>query len=267
ICADWPPSSGTTAAGRWTTCRSRRRGHWTGAGTRRSRRSRRFSATRPWADGRPRGRADQDSARFDVCDLEPESLSQAAGDQRAVAGLRGRFDAQQRAHPVHRQAPDERLERDEVEDLLGVLADVLRGQAHAGALAHPLALVVAVLELAHLGVGCQLGVVLVADPRLGQQLLEALGVGPRVPGPAHATALADVEDLADARVVQRVDEAGGVELIDADGGDPGHPAAVARDLEVSPRPARAGPAARSPRARRPLRESAWRDRTARRTPR
>ena len=64
--------------------------------------------------------------------------------------------------------------------------------------------------------------VLVADPRLGEQRLEPLGVGPRVLRPTHAAALADVEDLGDAGLVKHADEARGVELVDANRRDPGH---------------------------------------------
>ena len=61
-------------------------------------------------------------------------------------------------------------------------AHVLGREPHAGAFADPLAVVLAVLQVAHLGVGGELGMVLVADPGLGQAGLQALGVGPRVAG-------------------------------------------------------------------------------------
>ena len=59
--------------------------------------------------------------------------------------------------------------------------------------AHAEPVVLAVLELAQLGGGGELGVVAVADPSLGEGLLEALGVRPGVLGAAHAAALAYVE--------------------------------------------------------------------------
>ena len=78
----------------------------------------------------------------------PKRSGQPVGDQRAVAGRRGRLDAHQRTQAVHGQPPDEGLERDEVEDLLGVDADILGGEPDAGALADALAVVLAVLEVA-----------------------------------------------------------------------------------------------------------------------
>ena len=63
---------------------------------------------------------------------------------------------------------------------------------------------------------------LVTDPGVGEQALQAARVGPGVLGTPHAAALTDVHHLRDAGVVKRLDEARGVELIHADGGDPGH---------------------------------------------
>lgn len=120
---------------------------------------------------------------------------------------------------MHGQPPQERLERDEIQDVLGVGPDVLRGEVDAGTFPDALPVVLAVLELAQLGVGGQLRVMLVPDSRRGQECLKPLSVGPAVPRPADAAPLADVKDLGDAGLIERVDEARRVELVDADGGD------------------------------------------------
>src|SRR5947209_2016518 len=65
--------------------------------------------------------------------------------------------------------------------------------------------------------------VLVLDPRLAQRTLQADGIGPRVLRPADAPSLADVEQVADAGLMQ-----GGQERVErpsvyADRHDPLHP--------------------------------------------
>ena len=123
---------------------------------------------------------------------------------------------------MDRQLPDERLERRQIEDLLGVRADVFRGQAHARALADPLPRILSVLEVAKLGVRGELRMVLVSDASVGQERLEAARVGPGVLRAAHSPPLADVHDLRNTGRVERADEAWGVELVDADRRDLAH---------------------------------------------
>ena len=62
----------------------------------------------------------------------------------------------------------------------------------------------------------ELGVVLVGDAGLLERRLQALRVRPRVFGSAHAAALADVQDEADAGIAQRAQELVRGEAVDAD---------------------------------------------------
>src|SRR3954467_7556971 len=114
-----------------------------------------------------------------------------------MAGLGVALDAEQRA-----ALSWDRRQVDLVEDLARVALHVLGCEAGAVALAHALPVVLAVLELAQLGRRGQIGLVLVADARIGESCLQALGVRPRVLAPAHAAALADVDDPLDARLAK-----------------------------------------------------------------
>src|SRR5581483_745156 len=105
--------------------------------------------------------------RLQVDHLQAEALGQPLGDQRAMAGLGGGLHAHERGDPVHRQPADQRLEGREIQYLLGVGADVLGRQPHPRALADALPVIVAVLELTHLGIRSELRVILVADVRVG----------------------------------------------------------------------------------------------------
>src|SRR6201996_2373686 len=192
-------------------------------------------SSRRWAAGaaRPEAAAPGDARRavsggLQVDHLEAEAIGEPLRDERAVAGLRGGLHAHQRADAVDGQAADERLQGHQVENLLGVLTDVLRSQPYARPLADALAVILAVLEMAELGVRRQLRVMLVADVGIGQQSLESLRVGPRVLRSANAPALTDVDQLGDAGAVQGLDEAGGVEVVDADGGNARHDLILSR---------------------------------------
>ena len=124
---------------------------------------------------------------------------------------------------MDRQAPDQWVEWYEIKDLFGVDADVFGRQLRTRSLSHPLSGVFAVLELAEIRVRRQLRVVLVGDSGLGEQTLQTLGVRPRVLRSAHAPSLPDIYHLGDTSGVERADEAGGVELVDADRCDSWHP--------------------------------------------
>src|SRR5947209_15632722 len=94
---------------------------------------------------------------------------------------------------IGRESCGHLLEVDLVEYLLEVEPAVLRSEELARALADAQASVLAVLQLAHGGRGCQLPVVLVGDSRLAQRGLQAQRVCPRVLAAAHTAALADVQ--------------------------------------------------------------------------
>ncbi len=120
------------------------------------------------------------------------------------------------AAPVVRQARDQRLEVERVEDLPRVALDVLGRQLGARALADALAGVLGVLELAQLGGGRELLHVPVVDARVRECGLEAGGVGPRVLAPADSPPLAHVDEQPDVGVAERLKKALGVESVHAD---------------------------------------------------
>jgi hypothetical protein len=135
-----------------------------------------------------------------------------------VAGLRVALDAEEGGAVVTDEA-DDRLEVDPVEHLLGVAAGVHGRQLGARAFALAAPLVLAVLQLPHLGRRRQLRQVAVADARLAQRRLEALRVRPGVLAAAHAAPLAHVEDDPDLGLPQGPEEAGPVKAVDADRGE------------------------------------------------
>ena len=112
----------------------------------------------------------------------------------------------------------ERVQVERVENLAGVALDVRGRERDPRALAHALAVVLAVLELAQLGGGRQFLDVAVADPRLRQRALESRRVGPGVLAAAHAAALPHVEQEASRPPRERVEERRAAEAVDADGG-------------------------------------------------
>jgi hypothetical protein len=76
---------------------------------------------------------------------------QALGHERAVARLGIALDAEEGGRRVAWELRHERAEVERVEDLTGVALDVLGREGDAVALAHALAVVLAVLELAQPG--------------------------------------------------------------------------------------------------------------------
>lgn len=87
----------------------------------------------------------------EVRDCQAMLYVHALGDKRAVARLRVALDAEERDHRSDREVRHQGAEIEGVENLAGVAVGVRGRQRDAVALAHPLAVVFAVLELAQLG--------------------------------------------------------------------------------------------------------------------
>src|SRR5205085_10937180 len=109
-------------------------------------------------------------------------------------------------------------EVDAVEELapVAVAEDGRQLGARSDADAHPG--VLGVLELAELRGRRELLEVAVLDAGVLERRLQPHGVGPRVLAPAHAAALAHVEELARAAFAQRGAEGVGGPAVDAAGG-------------------------------------------------
>jgi hypothetical protein len=158
-------------------------------------------------------------SRTEVNDRGAELFRNPLGDQRPVAGLGIALDAQERGRTGIREPGDERREVDLAEDLAQIALAVLGRELDARALPDAQPVVLPVLELPKLGRRRELFPVVVRDPRLREGRLEPLRVRPRVLAPAHAAPLADVEDEADIRLAQRLEEALERPPVDADRGD------------------------------------------------
>src|SRR3954453_16466153 len=156
------------------------------------------------------------SGRSDVRDRHTVAFGEAFCDQRAVTGLRVKLDAEQGRDVIFRERFGEWLEIDLVEYLQQIAPGVFRSELGAGALPHPEAIILAVLNLAQLGRRCQLPVMLICDPGIGKRVLQALRVRPGVLGPAHSASLANVEQPANPCGVQGRQKAVAVKSVDPD---------------------------------------------------
>ncbi len=135
-----------------------------------------------------------------MLDADAVVACEPLGDERAVARRRVALDAEERRDALGRQRGRDGVEVGAVEDLPRVALDVRVREPRARSLALAGAVVLRVLELAEVGRRRELREVAVADAGLAERRLEALRVRPGVLRAADAAALADVQDLPDARL-------------------------------------------------------------------
>src|SRR4051794_13693898 len=142
------------------------------------------------------------------------------GYERAVARLGVALHAEEGARALRGKGSGHVAQVGSVQDLGRVALHVGRRELAPGALSDTLAVVLGVLQPPQLRRRRQLRMVFVGNARLGERRLEPLRVRPRVLGPAHAAALADVEQDADVRIAQRADEVLCGEAVHADRAQP-----------------------------------------------